>query len=56
MSNIIFTEKFLAKLTAIIRTFWWTGVREEHIYRKGSLSQSRPGRTFLPLKMKAYLA
>jgi hypothetical protein len=29
MSNIIFTKKFIAKLTAIIRTFWWTGVREE---------------------------
>jgi hypothetical protein len=29
MSNIIFTKKFLSKLTAIIRTFWWTGVREE---------------------------
>ena len=29
MSNIIFTKKFIAKLTAIIRNFWWTGVREE---------------------------
>jgi hypothetical protein len=29
MSNILFTKKFLSKLTAIIRTFWWTGVREE---------------------------
>jgi hypothetical protein len=29
MSNILFTKKFVAKLTAIIRNFWWTGVREE---------------------------
>ena len=29
MSNILFPRKFIAKLTAIIRTFWWTGVREE---------------------------
>ena len=29
MSNILFTKKFLAKLNAIIRNFWWTGVREE---------------------------
>ena len=29
MSNIIFTKKFIAKLTAIIRNFWWTGIREE---------------------------
>jgi hypothetical protein len=29
MSNILFTKKFIAKLTAIIRTFWWTGVRDE---------------------------
>jgi hypothetical protein len=29
MANIMFTKKFLSKLTAIIRTFWWTGVREE---------------------------
>ena len=29
MSNILFSKKFLAKLTAIIRNFWWTGVREE---------------------------
>lgn len=29
MSNILFTKKFIAKLTAIIRNFWWTGVREE---------------------------
>lgn len=26
MSNIIFSKKFLAKLTSIIRNFWWTGV------------------------------
>jgi hypothetical protein len=29
MSNIIFSKKFIAKLTAIIRNFWWTGVRDE---------------------------
>jgi hypothetical protein len=29
MSNILFTKKFTAKLNAIIRTFWWTGIREE---------------------------
>lgn len=29
MSNILFSKKFLAKLTAIIRNFWWTGVRED---------------------------
>jgi hypothetical protein len=29
MSNILFSKKFISKLTAIIRTFWWTGVRED---------------------------
>jgi hypothetical protein len=29
MSNILFSKKFLSKLTAIIRCFWWTGVKEE---------------------------
>ena len=29
MSNILFSKKFLAKLTAIIRNFWWSGIREE---------------------------
>jgi hypothetical protein len=29
MSNILFTIKLIAKLTAIIRNFWWTEVREE---------------------------
>lgn len=29
ISNILFSRKFLAKLTAIIRNFWWTGVKEE---------------------------
>ncbi|XBH90806.1 hypothetical protein VPH35_082361 [Triticum aestivum] len=28
MANILFTKKFIAKLTAVIRNFWWTGVRE----------------------------
>ena len=30
MSNILFPKKFLSKLTAIIRNFWWTGVRENN--------------------------
>jgi hypothetical protein len=29
MSNILFTKKFIAKLTGIIRHFWWTGIRQE---------------------------
>jgi hypothetical protein len=29
MSNILFTKKFVAKLTAIIKNFWWTGIRDE---------------------------
>jgi mannosylglycoprotein endo-beta-mannosidase len=29
MSNILFTNFFIAKLTAIIRTFWWTSIRED---------------------------
>jgi hypothetical protein len=29
MSNILFSKKFLAKLTSIIRNFWWTGVKDE---------------------------
>jgi hypothetical protein len=29
MSNIVFSKKFLTKLTSIIRNFWWTGVKEE---------------------------
>jgi hypothetical protein len=29
MSNILFSKKFLTKLTAIIRNFWWTGVKDE---------------------------
>jgi hypothetical protein len=33
MSNILFSKKFLAKLTAIIRNFWWTGVKEEPVTR-----------------------
>jgi hypothetical protein len=31
MSNIIFSNKFLAKITAIIRNFWWTGVNSEPV-------------------------
>ena len=29
MSNILFPKKFLSKLNAIIRNFWWTGIKEE---------------------------
>lgn len=29
MSNILFTKKFIAKFTAVIRNFWWIGIREE---------------------------
>ena len=29
VSNILFPKKFLAKLTSIIKNFWWAGVREE---------------------------
>jgi hypothetical protein len=29
MANILFSKNFLAKLTAIIRTFWWQGVQKE---------------------------
>uniref|UniRef100_A0A453D719 Reverse transcriptase domain-containing protein n=1 Tax=Aegilops tauschii subsp. strangulata TaxID=200361 RepID=A0A453D719_AEGTS len=28
MSNILFPKKIIAKLTAVIRNFWWTGIRE----------------------------
>nr|XP_020200447.1 uncharacterized protein LOC109786279 [Aegilops tauschii subsp. strangulata] len=28
MANILFSKKFLIKLTAIIRNFWWTGVKD----------------------------
>ena len=28
MANILFSKKLIAKLTAIIRNFWWTGVRD----------------------------
>uniref|UniRef100_A0A8R7V1A6 Reverse transcriptase zinc-binding domain-containing protein n=1 Tax=Triticum urartu TaxID=4572 RepID=A0A8R7V1A6_TRIUA len=29
MSNILFSKKFLAKLTTIIRNFWWTGIQDD---------------------------
>ena len=29
MSNILFSKKFISKLTAIVRNFWWTGVRQD---------------------------
>lgn len=28
MANILFMKKFLAKITTIIRTFWWQGVQK----------------------------
>jgi hypothetical protein len=33
MSNILFSKKFLTKHTAIIRNFWWTGIKEEQTTR-----------------------
>jgi hypothetical protein len=33
MSNILFSKKFLTKLTAIIRNFWWTCIKEEQTTR-----------------------
>ncbi|XP_047091476.1 uncharacterized protein LOC124703290 [Lolium rigidum] len=33
MSNILFSKKFLTKLTAIIRNFWWTGVQNDQTTR-----------------------
>jgi hypothetical protein len=33
MSNILFSKKFLSKLTAIIRNFWWTGVQDDQTTR-----------------------
>lgn len=30
MSNILFSKKLIFKLTAIIRTFWWTGIKEDN--------------------------
>jgi hypothetical protein len=33
MSNIIFSNKFLAKITSIIRNFWWTGVNNDQAKR-----------------------
>jgi hypothetical protein len=29
MSNILFPKKIISKLTAIVRVFWWTGIRED---------------------------
>jgi hypothetical protein len=29
MANILFSKKFLAKLTSVIRIFWWQGVQKE---------------------------
>ena len=33
MSNILFSKKFLASINAIIRRFWWTGVRDDNASR-----------------------
>jgi hypothetical protein len=33
MSNILFSKKFIAKINAIIRTFWWTGISSEPLIR-----------------------
>ena len=33
MSNILFSKKFLAKLTYIIRNFWWTSVQDDNTAR-----------------------
>lgn len=30
MSNILFSKKFLASITAIIRRFWWTGIKDDN--------------------------
>jgi hypothetical protein len=29
MSNILFSKKFITKINATIRTFWWTGISSE---------------------------
>ena len=29
MTNILFFKKFLAKLTSVIKVFWWQGVQKE---------------------------
>lgn len=42
MSNILFTNKFIAKLIGIIETFWWTGIRETNSIKK-SLPRSLEG-------------
>jgi hypothetical protein len=41
MSNILFSKKFLAKLTAIIRNFWWTGVQEDQTTKSLVLEHGR---------------
>jgi hypothetical protein len=30
MSNILFSKKLLAKMNAIIRDFWWTGIQQDN--------------------------
>jgi len=29
MNNMLFSKKFLAKITAIVRTFWWHGIQKD---------------------------
>lgn len=29
MANVLFCKKFIAKITAIIRTFWWHGIQKD---------------------------
>ena len=41
MSNILFSKKFLAKLTAIIRNFWWTGVQDDQTSKSLCLRADR---------------
>jgi hypothetical protein len=33
MAHVLLTKKFLAKIIAIICTFWWAGVQEEETSR-----------------------
>jgi hypothetical protein len=30
MANILFSKKFLAKLSSVIRNFWWQGVKKNN--------------------------
>lgn len=52
MANILFSKKFLAKLTSIIRIFWWQGVQKEQQKKAHPLQiiednlQTKKGRRF----------